>query len=180
MPCNRAILCVGKRSPDDYKHELVKRYGDYRAVLKEIGEKIIAEDAEIHLLDKTGVYAVADWLVVLCKSQGAHFIRKSEIAAIVGASGTEIIWDDGDTTGATFNDGAYSWEQAFMILAADNPNLLSNDDLFTLDDGSSARVDEPPSRLKASEWRKLVANQYVKNKQAGIVANWAKSMGLGQ
>ena len=166
---------VGKRSPDDYKQELTKRYGDYRAALKEIGDKIIADDAEIHVLDRSGIYAVADWMVVLCKSQGVHFIRKSEIAAIIGGSGTDIIWDDGTMTGATFSEGDYSWEQAFLILAVDNPYLLSNDDLFTLDDGSSALVDKgPPLRMKDSEWRKLIADQYVKNKSAGIVANWAK------
>ena len=154
-----------------YKEELKKRHGDYKAILKEIDEKFATEAA--HWLD-AGFIAIDDWLIVLCTMQGAHFVHKSEIAAILGtSSGTLIIWDDGQSFTAYFNNGNYKWDEAFLIAALGNPYLLSNDDLVVNAKGETVTADAI-LKGKEADKLKLIVAQFLKNKEAGIVAYWAE------
>jgi len=171
-----AWLCARKPAPksDAYKEELNKRHGDYKAVLNEIEYKLLTE--HVHNLDIGGFYSVSDWLIVLCSMQGVHFIRKVEIAAIIGTGdGTKIIWDNGESFNAYFNKGHYAWEEAFYILAADNPHLLSNGDMVANLAGVAVTLETVMHHEhKASD--RLITQQYLNNKAAGIAANWAQDM----
>ena len=151
-----------------YKTELTKRHDDYKAVLKEIDEKFATE--EVHWLD-AGFIAINDWLIVLCTMQGAHFVHKSEIAAILGTNnGTIIVWDDGQTFTAYFNNGNYKWDEAFLIAAMGNPYLLSNDDLVVNSKGETVTAEVV---LKEKESSQLIVRQFLENKEAGVTAYWA-------
>jgi len=158
----------GKTNPGlDYKEVLTRRHGDYKKVLKEIETQLTVR--VFSQLDG-GFYATEDWLVILCSQQGTHFLHKSEIAAIIGTNhGTEIVWDDGQSFTAYFNNGEHKWDDAFMILAGNNPYLLSHGDFITTPEGELAPVENP---VKNGDRMKLIAEQFLSNKEAGVVAGW--------
>jgi hypothetical protein len=96
--------------------------------------------------------------------QGAHFIRKSEIAAIVGTnSGTKIVWDNGMMFTAYFNNGSYSWDESCYMLAADNPFLLSNGDVVTNSKGAVVTIE---AVLSEKEFGRLIAQQFLSNRDS--------------
>ena len=158
----------GKTNPGtDYKDELTKRHGDYKQALKEIETQLTTET--VGKIDD-GLYATSDWLVVLCSQQGSHFIHKSEIASILGFSGgTEIICDNGQVFNASFNNGDFSWDEAFLILAAGNPFMLSHGDFITTPDGELAPIEND---VKNGDRTKLVVEQFLSNKESGVIAHW--------
>ena len=163
------------RKQDAYKEELAKRYGNYSTPLKEIGEKLLTEP--IHVLEVSSkIFTVADWLVGFCKTQGAYFIRKSNIAAVIQSDdGTHIYGDDGSYYRAYFSKGLYSWEQAFMILGEDNPYLLTDGEPVVLDDGNIAPLEISPPK-GVNNWEALIVKQFNKNKEEGRIADWAVGM----
>jgi len=157
-----AFLCLKKKAPKQgaYKEALAKRYGDTAVVLKEI-EDLLA-NGQVHTLDRDGFAAVAGWLVVMCKMQGVHFIRKTDIAAVFGTnSGTGIVCDDGKEFTCYFNNGDYAWDEAFYLLAAENPFLLSNDDLIINAKGAQVPLEKLLGKKEAID---LIVKQYRNNK----------------
>ena len=150
-----------------YKDELTRRHGDYKAVLREIESRIFSEP--VHLLD-AGFYSVTGWLIVLCSTKGAHFIRKTEIAAIIGTNnGTEIIWDNGKLFIAFFNSGSFSWDQAFYVLAHENPFLLSNGDLVVNAAGIPMVIDNLAEDTNRPQ---LIAAQFQENVKIRLTGQW--------
>jgi len=119
-------------SPNEYKEKLQKRYGNHSEILKTIEGQLYENDITV---TECGAYVTKDWLVLLDAKHPLEFIPKAEIACVLAAHTTFLIWDNGQVFDMTF--GQTMWNHIFQHLTSENTYIISNDDMIVMPDGKS-------------------------------------------
>jgi len=155
-----------------YKEKLIQRHGDYRNVLKEIEAQL---DPSVFKTE-CSTYITKDWVIIMDARRPVSFTHKSEIAALIGTTaGTVMVWDDGEFVPDMYF-GNSTWWRVFDLIAEQNPYILTNRDSFENNQGQVVSIGTTTTHFakRSAENGQLVAKQFKKNKEAGVLPVWHK------